>query len=542
MKYFFAANPSKLDSYAVKSIYLAFAINLFLLLVFCIFRPLTPHTETRYLTVAWEMFSNANYLVPTLNTETYAHKPILLFWIIIFFWKIFGISEVAARLSIAFFSLASLIATFFLSKTIYPNNQNTPLWAPLILSAFPLWGIFSGALMFDCMVCFFSLLQILFMRLYCRSASFSYAVLAGLFSGIGLLSKGPVLFVYTLPVLFCYPLWKDDDCIVSYSAWYLSLLISFFIGVTILFSWALSAAYFGGNAYGQELLWNQTVDRLSGVLAHNRPIYWYLMFIPLLLTPIALETGKLKLKSLFSIDRNDYFCLLWFVLPFIFLSIIKSKQLHYLLPTLPALSILLASKKIKPQAVLTYIIITLSCIICFTSHYLVGLVTSEKISFSLYQPIAGLIAIAWGIGIFVCKQKEIKTALCLQSVPLCLGLIIIANMLPLYSYGDMAPIAQKISTLQKENQTVAVWGKYRGEYGFYGKLQKKIKLVKDFSWLQQNPDAIILYKTKQNNSKIKRVALASFNYRSRKIYFISSRDCYALLKSQTMGHKNSDAF
>ncbi|TIM05057.1 hypothetical protein [Mesorhizobium sp.] len=51
-------------------------------IVSAIFRPILPIDETRYLAVAWEMFSRQDFLVPTLNFEPYFHKPPLLFWLI----------------------------------------------------------------------------------------------------------------------------------------------------------------------------------------------------------------------------------------------------------------------------------------------------------------------------------------------------------------------------------------------------------------------------------------------------------------------------
>ena len=36
-------------------------------------RPLLPVDETRYLSVAWEMWSRGDFLVPYLNGEPYSH-------------------------------------------------------------------------------------------------------------------------------------------------------------------------------------------------------------------------------------------------------------------------------------------------------------------------------------------------------------------------------------------------------------------------------------------------------------------------------------
>ena len=45
-------------------------------------RPLTPVDETRYATVAWEMWNSGDWLQLRLNGELYGHKPPLLFWLI----------------------------------------------------------------------------------------------------------------------------------------------------------------------------------------------------------------------------------------------------------------------------------------------------------------------------------------------------------------------------------------------------------------------------------------------------------------------------
>ena len=44
-------------------------------------RPLTPIDETRYVSVAWEMWLRNDWLVLFKNGAPYSHKPPLLFWL-----------------------------------------------------------------------------------------------------------------------------------------------------------------------------------------------------------------------------------------------------------------------------------------------------------------------------------------------------------------------------------------------------------------------------------------------------------------------------
>ena len=56
-------------------------------------RPLWPVDETRYASVAWEMWLRGDFLVPYINGEPYSHKPPLLFWLIQLGWFLFGVND-----------------------------------------------------------------------------------------------------------------------------------------------------------------------------------------------------------------------------------------------------------------------------------------------------------------------------------------------------------------------------------------------------------------------------------------------------------------
>ena len=61
-------------------------------------RPLLPIDETRYLSVAWEMWLSGDPVHLTKNGQMYTHKTPLLFVLINLVWLITGVSEFAARM------------------------------------------------------------------------------------------------------------------------------------------------------------------------------------------------------------------------------------------------------------------------------------------------------------------------------------------------------------------------------------------------------------------------------------------------------------
>src|SRR5438105_15629716 len=59
---------------------------------------LTGADEPRYAQIAREMFTRHDWIVPTLNGVPWLEKPALYYWEAIIAYRIFGVSDWAARL------------------------------------------------------------------------------------------------------------------------------------------------------------------------------------------------------------------------------------------------------------------------------------------------------------------------------------------------------------------------------------------------------------------------------------------------------------
>ena len=86
-------------------------------------RPLMPVDETRYASVAWEMWIRHDFLVPYLNGQTYSHKPPLLFWLMQLSWWLFGVNEFSMRLIAPLFSPAALLLTGRIARLLWPDRK-----------------------------------------------------------------------------------------------------------------------------------------------------------------------------------------------------------------------------------------------------------------------------------------------------------------------------------------------------------------------------------------------------------------------------------
>lgn len=248
-------------------------------------RPPIPIDETRYLSVAWEMWQNGDFLVPHINGEPYSHKPPLLFWLINLVWKVFGVSELSARVVAPCFGLISVFLTIRLARMLWPRIPQLSATVPYLMLGTLLWSVYSSLTMFDTLLTTFVLLCLnsIYLASLKRSAATNWLV-TGVLLGLGVIAKGPVVFVYVLPAIIFAPFWIRSDS-VSWVHWYLGAIVSCVLGIGVALSWALPAAAAGGEEYANAILLHQTVGRVVHSFAHNRPFYWYLAILPLLFSP-----------------------------------------------------------------------------------------------------------------------------------------------------------------------------------------------------------------------------------------------------------------
>ena len=303
-------------------------------------RPPLPIDETRYLSVAWEMWQNHQFLVPHSNGLPYSHKPPLLFWLIQFSWWVFGVNEWSARLIAPLFGLASLFLTKRIAAILWPAFPDISRISPLILLSMGIWSIFCTLTMFDTMVVFFSLATYFLLLHQAQRPRLYYWPLIGLMVGLGVLAKGPVILVYTAPPIILAPLWITGTA-PNWWRWYGGFLAAVLIGGLLALAWALPAAFSGGQEYSQAILFGQTAGRMSQSFAHQRPFYWYVLLLPLLLFPWSLWLPCWRGWKIQS-DGPLRFCLSILVPAFLALCLISGKQIHYILPLLPICAILLS--------------------------------------------------------------------------------------------------------------------------------------------------------------------------------------------------------
>ncbi|MGE4314206.1 MAG: ArnT family glycosyltransferase [Pseudobdellovibrionaceae bacterium] len=369
-----------------------------LLVVFFIFvalfRPLLPVDETRYLSVAWEMFSHKSYFLLTNNGEPYHHKPPLLFWLINGAWHIFGVSRAAALVPIFLISAAWLLVMRTLFQTLRPDQTSrtgTLMW--FLLGAFP-FLIYATMTMFDMMLSVCVGATLIFLYRFARGGLWRDALIGGLAMGVGVLAKGPAILIFLAGPVLAYGWWaKGAEGFVSGKRLAAGFGVMFVMALIPVAFWLIPLFMQADSGFLLNLIWKQSAGRVSGHMSgsHARPFYFYLMLLPVLFLPwLAFPSVFKGMKSVWGQVKGGAtvprFLVSVIVPAFILFSLISGKQPHYLLPLVgPLLLLVFMVAPALSDKVVRVTSVTLLSLLCLA--HLVGSYTFLK----LYD-VDGLIA------------------------------------------------------------------------------------------------------------------------------------------------------
>jgi 4-amino-4-deoxy-L-arabinose transferase-like glycosyltransferase len=399
-------------------------------------RPLLPIDETRYLSVAWEMWLRQDWLVPHLNGSPYPDKPPLLFWGILLGWRVFGVNEWWPRLLPP---LAALLCLFLLANLARRLSPDGLAARTVLFMSGLLWVLYSTLVLFDTLLTACVLLALVGVADAASGRPIRGWIAYGMGVGLGVLAKGPVVLVHVLPVALLAP-WWSFTAPVRRRRWYLGLVAAVALGAAIGFAWALPAGARGGQAYREALLWKEGAGRIANAFAHRRPWWWYLPLLPLLLFPWALWPSLWR--SFAELRRGPpqvatRFALSCLVPGLIVFSLISGKQVHYLMPLLPVFAILAGT------AIAT---------------------RPRPISLSLVSP----------------------------------ALLIVAHLAaagPLAWRYDLRPAAAEAKDAERAGRPVAYVGGYEGQLHFLGRLERpleEVKLADVGRWRAAHPGGLVL--------------------------------------------------
>ncbi|HED51987.1 MAG TPA: glycosyltransferase family 39 protein [Gammaproteobacteria bacterium] len=468
-------------------------------------RPLLPVDETRYLSVAWEMWSRGDFLVPYLNGEAYSHKPPLLFWLIQGLWALFGVSALSARLLMLGLSLLALWLSALLARRLWPQQADIAgALTPWLLLGGLFWQNFYTLIQFDLLLVIAALVAWLGL-LNVPQKPLRGWVQVGVALGFGVLAKGPVIFLPVLPVALLAPWWLAGQP-QRWLVWYTGLAGAMVLAAVIALAWAIPAGIAGGDTYREAIFWGQSAGRMVDSFAHRSPWWTYLWLLPVMWLPWliwpTLWKAVWQLGKPVQWDRGVRFCLAVLVPALLLFSLVSGKQGKYLLPLFPVLAALLARAlaecwRVRPEQ--DFRLRFVAVLLAITGLLLVVLPwwPDGPAWLSQVQLMWGPALLLWA---FVLMRQRLPLPVTVRVAALTLLFTTSVVYLSVLSLAtapfDMASISRQVAQLQARDRPIAWLGKYHGQFHFIGRLQQRIEPLHNRAalqdWLNIHRDGYLL--------------------------------------------------
>lgn len=349
--------------------------------------PLLGPDEPRYSQVAREMFERNDWITPTLGGFDWFEKPALLYWLQIASYKIFGVSEFAARFGSTLFGLGTIFALWLLGRNSPQINADEhesesqrsqtkdqksktdfAYWLALIAASSAGLIAFSRGASFDIILTFPTTAALVSFFIFDQSekksgVSFYFSIFGFyFFVGVALIAKGLVGIVFPFAIVAFYYLLRLK---FPSGFFIVSLIWGTILSLLVASAWYLPIYQVNGWKFIDDFFIQHHFQRYtSNKYQHPQPFFFFLWVLPLMTIPwlpffvaavwkqIKFLISKFKNQSSESETQSSKlrtqnsklstFAWAWMLVPLVFFSFSGSKLPGYILPALPAALILTA--------------------------------------------------------------------------------------------------------------------------------------------------------------------------------------------------------
>lgn len=340
--------------------------------------------EPRNAGCAVEMMQANDWVVPRFNAELRTHKPVMLYWMMISSYSVFGVNEFSARIWSALLGTLTVLLTYDMGRRLF--GHRTGVWAGVCLATTIMFTIASRAATPDAPLIFFVALgmwmYVVFSfadasdntasaeetsRPYYPQRWWQVALLYGVL-GLAVLSKGPVGLVLPTAVMGMFLLIQRLPATTAPSTWlqraswlarpfaplhflktvlFMRPILALVACLAVALPWYLWVA-------ARDFRWiegfflDHNFGRATRAFeGHSGPPYYYLVaicigFFPwsVFFSPLAVDLfGQLRRKS--KEHAAMVFCCCWVGVWLGAFTIAQTKLPSYITPLFPGLALIM---------------------------------------------------------------------------------------------------------------------------------------------------------------------------------------------------------
>lgn len=390
--------------------------------------PLMDVDETRYVSMARDMFHCKDFLTLYLNGEFFFEKPPLYFWGECLSFAIFGkVTEFTARFPVALYGTLSTLLLYFTGKKIV--SRRFGVISALILATTLEFVILAKFAILDIVVttCVGFSVMFGFLTQFVQDKNKKYMWwLFYIFSGLAVMAKGIPGFVVPFAVMFFVTIANKTFKQVFKPQYILPGFLLFFL---IVLPWHLIMFKIHDPLFFHEYIIKHHIERFlnSNEINREQPFYFYILtvlwgLVPWIFSAIAVGITKLKSIKKFNVTElsNPQKYLLFnaiaFVVTMLFFSSSSTKLITYILPVYFFTASILGfvwedymfnKKYEKPINITVYILggicILAGILTCFAKFVLPAQTYSDLLTIKWFCII---LVLAFGISSILCAVKK----------------------------------------------------------------------------------------------------------------------------------------
>lgn len=390
--------------------------------------PLMDVDETRYVSMARDMFHCKDFLTLYLNGEFFFEKPPLYFWGECLSFAIFGkVTEFTARFPVALYGTLSTLLLYFTGKKIV--SRRFGVISALILATTLEFVILAKFAILDIVVttCVGFSVMFGFLTQFVQDKNKKYMWwLFYIFSGLAVMAKGIPGFVVPFAVMFFVTIANKTFKQVFKPQYILPGFLLFFL---IVLPWHLIMFKIHDPLFFHEYIIKHHIERFlnSNEINRKQPFYFYILtvlwgLVPWIFSAIAVGITKLKSIKKFNVTElsNPQKYLLFnaiaFVVTMLFFSSSSTKLITYILPVYFFTACILGfvwedymfnKKYEKPINITVYILggicILAGILTCFAKFVLPAQTYSDLLTIKWFCII---LVLAFGISSILCAVKK----------------------------------------------------------------------------------------------------------------------------------------
>ncbi len=344
--------------------------------------------EPRNAGCALEMMERGDWVVPVFNDELRAHKPILLYWLIMSAYGVFGVSEFSARFWSAALAVGTVLATYGIGRRLF--RAEVGFWAAVILATSLMFDVAGRAATPDSALIFCSTAALLVYVLAAFPADETYfprrwwaaGAMYGLM-GLAVLAKGPVGAVLPTAVIGMFllivrlpeavesvqrPVWQRwllhllrpfSPVHFLRTCWSMRPLTAIVVILAVAGPWYAWVGWRTGGEFLRVFFGEHNLGRAAQAMEGHRGGLWFypvailVGFFPwsVFAAPIVCDVAA-RVRSKTPWSAGYAFALCWIGVYVGLFSLAQTKLASYITPCYPALALLTA---------------------CFVSHWVRGL-------------------------------------------------------------------------------------------------------------------------------------------------------------------------